>query len=297
MARTHTQHKAALVAALALLLPTCQLPCVLGQPRALHTVGRSPHPIYTSAAHEHLAASNLLAGLIAPLTAEFQAHLFNVQHPVECSSARFLVFSGHPVGMGSEIHAAGFHMLSAHAAGRVFMWGEHAGRSFVENGCGKPTNYECFFKPPTSCRPVSMADSGCANANYTGPARNDDPRRVVCHVGHAKPSFEFTNNDTSLLLPPSFYSRLQARGLSDSAIKYWARAQASAYLMRFNDHTLAEVLALRKDSALFNVSSPRAAGIEAGSTPSEPRSAALFPLPPGAVCAHIRGSDKVCAAC
>ena len=112
--------------------------------------------LYEPEGHDHLAADYLDASGLLPLTAYFQHELYLSQHPPDCSSARFLVVTPGPNGIGSDLHVGGHHLLTAYTHGYVFLWGNSSGAQYV---LGDPDglcmdgalNYECFLRTPSNC--------------------------------------------------------------------------------------------------------------------------------------------------
>ena len=96
-------------------------------PPPVRAVAKGPDPsalLYEPAGHDHFAADALDPAGLLPLTAEFQLELYRSQNPQDCASARFLVVAPGPNGLGSDIHVAGHHLMTAYTHGYVFLWGE-----------------------------------------------------------------------------------------------------------------------------------------------------------------------------
>lgn len=271
--------------------------------------------LYEPEGHAHLAADAYDPASLLPLTAEFQRELYAAQHPADCSRARFLVVIPGPNGLGSDLHVAGHHLLTAFTHGYVFLWGNASGEQYIHGDPGglcpdRALNYECFFRPPSSCTLDDAVDwEALASASAT-PSRSPEPeedgrsrpRSIMERMFHR---FERTrslglqlrngshyasgtlsdvlqvyNDNLPGTLPAGLLARLRGLGMSDWEVRSWARAQSVGYVARINDATLAVLKASRVDPSLHGrKGADAAAGLP-------------LPLPPGTISAHVRHGDK-----
>ena len=195
------------------------------------------------------------------------------------------------------------------ATNRVFVWGPDAGSRYTsaQSICaGKPGNWECFFQPPSDCKFTDNADPNATQkVEYSfGPkfgANTPPPPPDVS----ALPGWDVPEE----FIPPVVIEKLRAYqpDMTPAAMKYWWRAQSVAYLMRFNDETIAAIWALRQRADVTIVAPAGSVGVlggggEAGGAPgaftaagaltSDAARSALLPLPRGSISAHVRHGDK-----
>lgn len=108
---------------------------------------------------------------------------------MNCSEARFLVVTPGPNGLGSDLHVAGHHLMTAYTHGYVFLWGNRSGEQFVkgdpEHLCpGGRLNYECFFRAPSSCSLADaidwavLASASPSPSPSSSPLPDDAPRHI-----------------------------------------------------------------------------------------------------------------------
>lgn len=185
-------------------------------PAPVRAVPKGPDPsalLYEPAGHDHFAADALDPAGLLPLTAEFQLELYRSQNPQDCAAARYLVVTPGPNGLGSDIHVAGHHLMTAFTHGYVFLWGEppgvgraaaavpglhsppsppagnRSGTQFVQGDpeglCpGGAKNYECFFRPPSRCTLTDAIDwvvlesASATPSPSASPLPDDAPRHL-----------------------------------------------------------------------------------------------------------------------
>ena len=224
--------------------------------------------LYTPEGHSFGAAYGLPEEGLAPLTRWTQDFIYQHQHPSPgaCAAASFLRSDHYHSGLGSQLHVAGLQLAAAIGDGRVWYWADNAGGPYAQPAiCGTELNWHCYFKRPTNC----TAPPGANIAVGIDPADGRSDKNYV---------------------PPVVKARLAevAPHMTFDEVKYWWRAQSVAYIMRFNDKTVAALAALRRADKMVKVdpaSAPGAAALRALPAP-------LFPLPAGTVSAHIRHGDK-----
>lgn len=284
--------------------------------------------LYEPEGHDHLAADFLDHTNLLPLTAEFQRELFRTQHPSDCATARFLVVNTGHNGMGSDLHVAGHHLMTAYTHGYVFLWGNSSGSHLIvgdpERLCPNGAlNYECFFRAPSNCtlddaidwEVLASASSSTTPSSSPLPAvddawsrpRSHDPlwmlmrhssrrdelplRSGSIHANHVlAQALNIYNDNLQRTLPGTLIDRLRSLGLGDFEIRSWIRAQSVGYLARFNDETLAAVRASRLNTTTHGYFETEEIP---GSGEAAPRWHGLpLPLLPGSISAHVRHGDK-----
>ena len=228
--------------------------------------------LYSSAGHAFLAANDLPVEGLAPWTREAQAFLVAHQFPSpdRCASAQFLRADHYHSGLGSQIHVAGWQLGHAIAQNRIFFWSDTAGNPYAQEAvCGAVRNWECYFQRPTNCSTSTLSNPG----NTVG---GQDP-------GEWSADKNF--------VPPVLRDKLlgMAPHMTFDEVKYWWRAQSSAFIMRMNDRTVEALRILRTAERMVHIA-PASGVPYADHLNRQPKP--LFPLPPGSVSFHIRHGDK-----
>ena len=145
--------------------------------------------------------------------------------------------------------------------GRVFVIAQGGASTWVSSG-GMWDSSTGLFLPPSSCTEEHAADG----------------RDRVIDSGHVgKPNGDLSGVPPTLLgwLREDDAAHLHPTSLHRS--RYWWRAQATAYLMRFPDRHLPTLLEMRTGGVPLRVEGPASVG---------------FPLPRGSISMHIRHGDK-----
>jgi len=158
-----------------------------------------------------------------------QSYIYNLQHPKDCNTARFLVLPGeYYSGVGSSIHIKNqFFGLAVHH-NRTFILPDNAEWTF-SHVCNPPTS-ECYFEPITHCK-TGLHLPDWRNA----PIMRDDkyfPDERVVRL-----------NDQYLYTAITGFSRVKFVP-SMFAYKdfYWWHAQVTKYLVRPNAYSREIVL-------------------------------------------------------
>lgn len=239
--------------------------------------------LYTSFGQAHDAWELLPRNSLAPFTAETQKILFSNQFPLNCSAARFFISHGHVGnGLGAQLHIATFHLGVALEENRVFLWSEAAGDVFTDTEtCPSSSNFECFFRTPTSC---SLHDARALGAN-------------TIEFSSLNEISGYSSNHV-----PSILRKLWLEGsrpvLQNRELKFWWRAQSVSFLARLNDRTTEAVRVLRTNFSAIVLRSTNSSSLLEPSINSSSLSKTIevsrmaFPLMPGATSIHVRRSDK-----
>lgn len=258
---------------------------VADSPSPLFVYGRSGHlltgrssaaRLYTTAAHAPLAPLDVDPALLAPLSHEARSAIVRNQmrSDSECSHATFLIvanISPQNHGFGSTMHVLGFYLGVALEMRRVFAFDDSAGAAWFDAAECPPgaANWECVLAAPTNC----------SRAHHTLENMLRIDERAL---GYRYDALGYPSSH----VPRALRSALCAHNpsMGDNEAMYWWRAQSAAYLLRWNDETVAAVAALRSDATRFD-SRGEPGHVDA-------RAASLVPLPPGVIHAHIRHGDK-----
>jgi hypothetical protein len=218
---------------------------------------RAEELLYTPEGHRHAPSAALDDDGLAPLTRWVQEEIERRMHPPDCARARFLLTEGWPHGIGSTVHVIGTHLAHAIENGLVLDWGPASCVNFLDarecSGIG--VGCGCLFLRITDC-PAEVV-----RANAVGVIQGVDYQHVV----------------------PDVFRRAVQRAvpnMQEREILFWWRGQSAGYLARFNNATLSAVRALRvRDGVHYYYAGGRGQPLP-------------FPLPAGAVNAHIRHGDK-----
>jgi hypothetical protein len=236
--------------------------------------------LYTREGQQPLSALEIPASRLPVLTHEAQLAIWTNQHPTSCENAKYRIYTGHSGGIGSTMHVAASALARAMNEGRVFIFSADSALLWTDDStCRGDRSWGCFFQPPSPCGLEFAADPVTIRAGFQ---RGEGPESGP--TGETPPP------------PRQLLAKLAAAApeLSAAARNYWWCAQATAYLMRLNDATLAAVRALRQDALLLQLASAASPGSsEGGGAPLITAADALtIPLPPGMIHAHVRHGDK-----
>ena len=261
----------------------------------IRNVSWSAELLYSPIGQSHDAWRLLPRDEIAPLTAEVQEFLFSRQFPAHgCANQRFLIGQGHhDNGFGAHLHVATFHLSTAIELDRIFLWGENTGQVFVDPATCPVSNFECFFRAPSSC---TLRDAYAPGANFVT-------------LESASTEYGFDTSHVPLLVKDLWYGNGSRMLPSAMELKYWWRAQAVAFLARLNDATLQSILKLRRNvSAIVHSlgsgvagQHPRSSTVGPGWDPARRADFAAgarmamaesFPFERGMTSIHVRHGDK-----
>ncbi|KAK6349273.1 hypothetical protein TWF730_010023 [Orbilia blumenaviensis] len=212
-----------------------------------------------------------------PFTKFAQEYIYNWQHPdpSACKDRQFLVlhhnWDGN--GLGTVVHGTGWVLGLAIRLNRILIYDDEAspGQNFLEENC--QTNgirsLDCIFERFSSC-------------NSTDHLTEDNHIKLRSYWRIP----ENINMSTSAV-PPLFGQMLKNNfpEMHYDAIKYWWRAQASAYMMRMNGPALKRLKSLRIDDS-------QNTAVTHSSTGELIDTKVPYPLPDGSFSMHVRHGDK-----
>ncbi|KAK6526394.1 hypothetical protein TWF694_004990 [Orbilia ellipsospora] len=216
---------------------------------------------------------------LPPFTKFVQKYMYDHQHPEDCSDKEFIVMSSFPndeaFGLGALVHSISMNLNIALRYNRILIYNpfEGPGRHFVDDSslhvCNK--SIECFFESLSSC----TFDDVRPDNHWKLPAREVLPQdAMTTPSGSIPPIFGLALKKMFPLMTPD-------------AMKYWWRGQATAYIMRFNARTMAELLRKRRNKTL-----QKSLGFEGENEAIVERAGIPFPMPAGSVSMHVRHGDK-----
>ncbi|KAF3932035.1 hypothetical protein ABW20_dc0104263 [Dactylellina cionopaga] len=208
---------------------------------------------------------------LPPLTKFAQKHIYDHQHPENCSDKQFILIQNYP--NDEHFGLVSMNLNLALRFNRILMYDPKGGpgRHFIDPSsyelCGK--SMDCFFEQLTSC----TIDDLTPDNHYILPATKVLPQDMM--------------NVPPGAIPPLFGIALKKMFpmITPDALKYWWRGQAVSYIMRFNARTLRELLRKRRDKSLQKSLAFDGDDIEEGSV-------IPFPMPAGSVSMHVRHGDK-----
>ena len=258
--------------------------------------------LYTSEGQRHDSWRLLPRSQIAPLTAEAQEVLIARQFPTGgCVGAKFLVSHGNKGhGLGSILHVATSHLSAAIETGRIFVWNENAGDSYIDNDtCPGSVNLECFFRAPSSCTIKDARAPGADTVDFEVYNAAERLGLSAYHVPAVMRNLWISGDrSTSRFVRPAPHAM---------ELKYWWRAQAVSFLARLNDATIVSIRELRRNSSAVIMSSGAGAAplhqsnsvVGPGWPPGRDIDvaagalmAAAFPFMRGMTSIHVRHGDK-----
>ncbi|BDA43791.1 hypothetical protein COCOBI_04-8080 [Coccomyxa sp. Obi] len=177
-------------------------------------------------------------------TAKVQRFIWAHQHPSDCSTAKYLLYTPIASGIGSILHQMGQALALAIEMQRVLVIAYTPQFPYYSAArCGVGVSFEaCYFEPLSSCS-WRDATEGITDSipSINSPSQVTNPAlKTVQMSGH------FTASDYHCQsVPPQFHSLLRGGPIDWDKKHYWWRAQSVAYIVRPNARTLAE-LAMRK---------------------------------------------------
>jgi hypothetical protein len=218
--------------------------------------------LYDAAFHQHLTPLLLPAAQLAPGTHAAQRLLHAHQHPATCGPpTKFAVSFGNDraAGLGSNVHTATQHLAVAMELGRVFVWHQDALAMYASGGAeddcppGTSGSAECFLLAPSSC---TLADARAPGADTIDLRFGLAGKPFGMHWTHVPRAMLALWRGERLAVV------VDAETQQPEQLKYWFRAQATAFLLRFNAHALAEMRRLRLGAAVRDAAGAKAAADE-----------------------------------
>lgn len=213
---------------------------------------------------------------LLPLTKEVQRAISEHQNPPlhSCSLKKFVVGGSlEGQGLGSVIHIAGFWLAAAMEHDRILIWHTTQGGSiFVDEGCGtgeEYSNLDCLFEKISTCGPQHVTEANSITPYAWGPTEEMPLLN----------SWEVPSMFTQMMQDSYPHIAFSVDGL-----KYWWRAQATAYIARMNARTREVLGRLRLDPSMHNAFVRIDDKVQKLNMP--------FPLPPGTIDMHVRHGDK-----
>ena len=209
-----------------------------------------------------------------PNTREVQAILWAHQHPPDCSSASFLVYSaGNRLGIGAKLDYLAAALGRALDLGRVLLI-DYDDKWVQGPFCkGLPTLDACFFEQISSCNLTHIyGEEFTARPELYENVTTVKSRHSLLNSSRIL----FEHGDSFLNVVPDRLQDIVSRSslLEDAIIGgvqatcYWWRAQGVSYIVRPNARTLLELTRLKREH--FNEE-----------------------IRPGTLSIHVRHGDKI----
>ncbi|CAF0757579.1 unnamed protein product [Didymodactylos carnosus] len=182
-------------------------------------------------------------------------------------------------GLGALTHFIGSALGRAIDYDRILIWdikdkGGAAGWHYFDVGCAGKGHYDtldCLYEPLTSC---GYGHSNEKNTLYTIGWEDGSDKTEPWHRFRAPSLF------THALIQHT------SAPLTSTAVKYWWRGQATGFILRLHNASLAKIRALRLDPFMH-------VGFTVNKTSNTFQSLPVpFPLPPHSFSMHIRHGDK-----
>ncbi|KAF3078607.1 mitochondrial inner membrane protein required for protein import, variant 3 [Orbilia oligospora] len=220
-------------------------------------------------------------GLMA-LTKIVQRYIYEKQHPSDCGSQRYLILNKFPgddaFGLGAIIQRISDYLSVAIQTDAILLYAndESPGEHFLsENRASCGRSLDCIFQELSNCS--SQAQKGMnSNTQSTFSDRQFD-LDVEAFLAKHKYPIPFVFEEALKKIQPD---------VTREMLKYWWRAQAAAYIMRFNRNTSRRLKQFRLGEDTKQL------GLH-WDVNGDPRNVNVpFPLPEGTISMHVRHGDK-----
>ncbi|KAJ6264117.1 hypothetical protein Dda_0259 [Drechslerella dactyloides] len=221
-------------------------------------------------------------GLMA-LTKATQRYLHGKQNPTDCSRQRYLILNKFPgddaFGLGAIVQRIADYLSVALQTNSILLYAMDSspGEHFISNSggaCGR--SFDCIFERLSNCSSKDQRGiKSDVQSIFTGDGEVVD---VDVEAYLAKNRWP---------VPPVFEEALKTvqEDVTGEMLKYWWRAQAAAYIMRFNSGASRRLREMR-------VGEVKQRGIR-WDVNGEPKDVDMpFPMPEGTVSIHVRHGDK-----
>lgn len=186
---------------------------------------------------------------LPPLTKFAQSYIYERQHPKSCQAMDndygFVVMNKFPVdeayGLGAVFQSVATFMSYSLRTGRTLVYTQNPpGQRFITESpeCGR--SLDCIFHKISPCSPYNSTIQGTNPKTVYLPATGENV---------PPPSYFQTNPDS---VPPLLGYLLQREHptMTQPAMKYWWRTQATAYIMRLNKQSLRHLYRLRTSNTM-----------------------------------------------
>ncbi|KAF3131927.1 mitochondrial inner membrane protein required for protein import [Orbilia oligospora] len=222
-----------------------------------------------------------MQGLMA-LTKIVQRYIYEKQHPSDCGSQRYLILNKFPgddaFGLGAIIQRISDYLSVAIQTDAILLYAndESPGEHFLsENRASCGRSLDCIFQELSNCS--SQAQKGMnSNTQSTFSDRQFD-LDVEAFLAKHKYPIPFVFEEALKKIQPD---------VTREMLKYWWRAQAAAYIMRFNRNTSRRLKQFRLGEDTKQL------GLH-WDVNGDPRNVNVpFPLPEGTISMHVRHGDK-----
>jgi len=222
------------------------------------------------------------------LTKVTQKYIHDKQNPNKCGGERYLIlnhFPGDLYGIGALFQHIADYLSIAIQTNSILLYAEDQppGQNFIQSPgdggdqtCGR--SLDCIFQPISKCkhekqRGISERSQSIFATTKSNEINLDVPAYLQ-KFGSA--------------IPPVLETALREvqPDITNEMLKYWWRAQASAYLMRLNAKTASRMKELRLGNGVKQL------GMQWGSDGDATDVDMPFPMPEGTISMHVRHGDK-----
>ncbi|BDA47771.1 hypothetical protein COCOBI_11-0280 [Coccomyxa sp. Obi] len=178
-------------------------------------------------------------------TAKVQRFIWAHQHPSDCSTAKFLLYTPIASGIGSIFHQMGQALALAIEMDRVLVIAYTPQFPYYSAArCGVGVSFEaCYFEPLSSCSWRDAIEGVTSRIpNINSPSQVTNPALKTVQMYGLFSASDYDNK----AVPPQFHSLLLGGPIDWEKRRYWWRAQSVAYIVRPNSRTLAELAARKR---------------------------------------------------
>lgn len=222
------------------------------------------------------------------LTKVTQKYIYDKQNPSRCGNQKYLIlnhFPGDLYGIGALFQHIADYLSVAIQTNSILLYAEDQppGQNFVsspdeegDKSCGR--SLDCIFYPISKCKHEKQKGiKEGTQSIFATPEGSEIDLDVPAYL-----------QKHGSAIPPVLEAALREvqPDITHEMLKYWWRAQASAYLMRLNAKTSSRMRELRLGDGVKQL------GMQWG-TDGEPKDVEMpFPMPEGTISMHVRHGDK-----
>ncbi|KAK6520377.1 hypothetical protein TWF506_000648 [Arthrobotrys conoides] len=216
------------------------------------------------------------------LTKIVQRYIYEKQHPPNCGSQRYLILNKFPgddaFGLGAIVQRISDYLSVAIQTNSILLYATDTppGEHFLsENGAPCGRSLDCIFQELSNCS--SKAQKGMTSNIQSAFSGEQLDLDVEAFLAKHKYPIPLVFEEALKKIQPD---------VTREMLKYWWRAQAAAYIMRFNRNTSRRLKQFRLGEDTKQL------GIQ-WDVDGNPRDVNVsFPLPEGTISMHVRHGDK-----
>lgn len=217
------------------------------------------------------------------LTKIVQRYIYEKQHPSNCGSQRYLILNKFPgddaFGLGAIVQRISDYLSVAIQTNSILLYatdtspGEHFLSEDGAGPCGR--SLDCIFQELSNCS--SEAQKGLKSNTQSIFSDGQLDLDVEAFLSKHKYPVPLVFEEALKKIQPD---------ITGEMLKYWWRAQAAAYIMRFNRNTSRRLKQFRLGEGTKQL------GIQ-WDVNGDPKEVNVpFPIPEGTISMHVRHGDK-----